>query len=172
MTIMATENEYKERFWTKVDKENSNSFYNGTRCWEWTEGLVRGKYGHYRYNGRKIYAHRYSYFLSFGKFDETLNVLHHCDNPKCVNPNHLFLGTQLENIQDMFRKGRGVIPVGEDNGNSILTEKNVIKIYKLWDSGKYMQTEIANIIGVNPRTINYVVNGKSWKHLFTKLKRK
>jgi len=172
MTIIATEEEYAERFWTKVDKEISDTFYNGSRCWEWTAGLSRGGYGNYRYNRGKIKVHRYSYYLAFGEFDTKLFVCHHCDNRKCVNPSHLFLGTQLDNMQDMAKKERGVIPVGENHGNSKLTEKNVIKIYKMYDSGNYTQREIAKALGVDFRTINYVVNGKSWNHIFTKFERK
>ena len=169
---MTTEKEYEERFWTKVDKENSDIFYDGIRCWEWTEGLSPYGYGMYRRNGHNIFAHRYSYLLKFGEFDTKLYVLHHCDNRKCVNPSHLFLGTQLDNMRDMAKKERGVIPVGENHGNSKLTEKNVIKIYKMYDSGNYTQREIAKALGVDFRTINYVVNGKSWNHIFTKLERK
>ena len=168
MKIKTTEKEYAERFWTKIDKESSNIFYNGSRCWEWTGALLTKGYGQYRRNGRDISAHRYSYFLNFGEFDTKLNVLHHCDNRKCVNPSHLFLGTNLENVQDRNKKGRQFRPVGEANGHSKITEKDVIEIYKMYDSGKYKQKEIAQMFGIAECSITFILTGKSWNYLFKK----
>lgn len=167
---MTTEKEYEERFWTKVDKENSDIFYDGIRCWEWTEGLSPYGYGMYRRNGHNIFAHRYSYLLKFGEFDTKLYVLHHCDNRKCVNPKHLFLGTQIENMQDKVKKGRQ--SNGEKHGMSKLTEKDVIKIYKMSDSGKYTQLEIGKIFGVDRSSIAFIILGKRWSQLFKKIKGK
>jgi hypothetical protein len=88
-----------ERFWDKVQKTES--------CWLWTAYLKRNGYGQFfPRRGHPVYAHRYSYELARGAIPDGLLVLHACDNPRCVNPNHLSLGTQKENLADMRRKGR------------------------------------------------------------------
>lgn len=171
MKIITTKKEYDERFWLKVDKEISDIFCDGTRCWEWVGSLNKDGYGLY-YNGRNIGSHRYSYLITFGEFDTKLNVLHKCDNPKCVNPHHLFLGTQQDNMRDKFKKGRQSRVIGELSGNSKLKEKEVIKIYKMWNSGNYLQREIAKMFGVTREAISLIVNGKKWNYLFKKLNQK
>lgn len=95
-----------ERFWRHVDKRGPDE------CWEWT-GQRKHRPG-YHYGvlrrprkGAPFYAHRYSVMLHFGMFDRRLNVLHRCDNPPCVNPAHLYLGTQRDNVRDMLNRGRG-----------------------------------------------------------------
>jgi len=88
----------EERFWPKVLKSDS--------CWEWQASLTDKGYGQFFDKGVRILAHRYSYKLRFGKIPEGLFLCHTCDNPKCVNPDHLKPGTQKDNIQDMIAKGR------------------------------------------------------------------
>lgn len=85
-----------ERFWSYVDKRS-------TGCWEWTGGR-RGGYGIFRLRGSTVSSHRLSYFLANGPFKHL--VLHRCDNPPCVNPDHLFIGTHRDNTDDAFQKGR------------------------------------------------------------------
>lgn len=84
----------EQRFWSKVNKAGD--------CWEWT-GAIAGRYGQFSNMG-KIPAHRFSWALHFGEIPEGLFVLHHCDNPICVRPDHLFTGTASDNMRDMIRK--------------------------------------------------------------------
>lgn len=89
------------------------------KCWECTGSTVRGRYGHFRRapsnGGGMIYAHRYSWLFFKGEIPAGLYVLHRCDNPRCVNPKHLFIGTQQDNMNDMKNKGRQAIMEGPAN---------------------------------------------------------
>jgi hypothetical protein len=91
-------------------------------------------------------------------------VLHHCDNPPCCNPDHLFLGTQLDNLKDMINKGRDTKARGSKIGLSKLKEMDVVEIKTLIKSGVKCR-EIAIKFGVSKRTINYISQGKSWRHV-------
>lgn len=97
---MKITNKDKLRFFDKVDIRENNC------CWEWKSCRSSSGYGEFYINGKNVSSHRFSYILSNGKIPSGLCVLHHCDNPGCVNPEHLFLGTQLDNMADMIKKGR------------------------------------------------------------------
>lgn len=86
-----------ERLWSQIERTEN--------CWLW-HGPVRGRYGHIYANGKNRAAHRIAYGLTFGPIPDGLLVLHHCDNPVCVRPDHLFLGTARDNTLDMYAKGR------------------------------------------------------------------
>ena len=119
-----------ESFWNKVNIRSENE------CWEWNAGLRTG-YGVFKVNRKSKSAHRLSYLLSYNKDPGELCVCHKCDNRKCVNPNHLFLGTQKENMQDCKNKNRLVIPEGDrfKQGhipkNSLITNDIALEIYNI-----------------------------------------
>lgn len=95
-----------DRFWPKVDQSGG-----GEACWLWTAGKIPTGYGRFCINGRYVYAHRVAWELTHGQIEGGLFVLHDCptgDNPSCVNPAHLFLGTQSDNMKDCYQKGRNV----------------------------------------------------------------
>lgn len=87
-----------KRFWAGVDTTGD--------CWVWKGSKAGAGYGVLGIDYKSVYAHRFSYELHFGPIPDNLCVLHKCDNPPCVNPDHLFLGTQLDNMDDRNRKGR------------------------------------------------------------------
>ncbi len=136
-------------------------------CWIWQRSKDKNGYGYIKKDKKTTKAHRVSYGLHYGEFPPELWVLHRCDNPSCVNPEHLFLGTALENNHDMIRKGRGRYPgahlKGSTNGRSKLTEEDVLWIrsnYK-WGSGP----QLALKYGVHVGVIRRVIQQRSWKHI-------
>ena len=129
----------EKRFWLKVDKRGPDE------CWEWTGSrLSDWEYGRIRDNGKNKATHRLSWELHNGEIPEGLLVCHHCDNPPCVNPKHLFLGGHSENQLDSFRKGRRKPLRGERNGGSKLSTYDVLGIRKLYRQGRFTQKELAD----------------------------
>lgn len=100
-----------ERFWAKVNRDGRIVPYVGTPCWEWVGAHVPHGYGLLKADGRFRLAHRLSWAMANGPIPEGLFVCHHCDNPACIRPDHLFLGTGAENVADRVRKGRTKAPV-------------------------------------------------------------
>jgi DNA-binding XRE family transcriptional regulator len=163
----------EERFWKKVNKSDE--------CWNWIGAKSRGGYG--SFGGTK--AHRYAYELANGSIPEGLFVCHKCDNPGCVRPDHLFLGTPKDNTDDMWAKNRarpgkllhpsGVdhwtkrqpnrIRYGEEAPNTKLTEENIREIRRRYFTEGMLQDELATEYGVTSHTIGDIVRNDTWKHL-------
>lgn len=111
-----------------------------------------------------LYAHRVAYEVAFGKIPEGLVVRHKCDNRICINPEHLELGTQADNVRDMRERGRAVNPpvhIGESNPKAKLKEAQVIDIFTTKDS----HASAARRHGVTPEMVGLIRRGKSWRHL-------
>jgi hypothetical protein len=157
----------KERFWQHVDKFAD--------CWIWTAAKSSKGYGRFKINGKLYSSHRLVYQWEIGDIPEGYDICHTCDNPSCVNPDHLFAGTRSENMLDAFRKGRiriqenrNPIPpppmLGEDNPASKLKKSDVRQIRFLYSHG-YSKRKLSQIYDVSRRTIKDVVDRESWKHV-------
>jgi len=153
------------RFWAKVD--TSPGFGPWGNCWRWT-GNVYGKNRNYGtlWNGtRLIGAHRYSYELHVTSIPEGQEIRHKCDNPTCVNPAHLEVGTHLDNLDDMNKRGRRTR--GEQVKASSLTEENIREIRNSYIpySRKFGEKSLSVKFGVSRCTIYHIVSRKSWSHV-------
>jgi hypothetical protein len=143
-----------KRFWSKVKKTPD--------CWFWLGCTAGGGYGWFWRNGGPEYAHRVAYELIFSAIPQGMDVLHHCDNKRCVNPAHLFLGKHIDNMRDMINKGRGVFLKGEEHGQAKLTWKEVNEIrasYPIIGS----QRKLAKQFGVSQHQIFLIINNKNWR---------
>jgi hypothetical protein len=132
-------------------------------CWIWGGSISQAGYGSIGFLEKVIGAHRVSYIVHFGPIPEGLNVLHRCDNRRCVNPDHLFLGTIRDNNADRQTKGRSVIPNnrGSRNGNAKLTDTQVQQIR----DDQRLHREIAQAFHISRATVGDIKNGKRWKHV-------
>lgn len=134
-----------------------------TNCWEWTRGLTYKGYASYWFSGEPITGHRFSYARTFGAIPANLQVLHKCDNRKCVNPDHLFLGTNYDNTQDRVKKNRSC--QGVKHKDAKLDEQIILLIREQYMSGNYSKRAIARGLGVSHTCVINVLNNKTWKHL-------
>jgi hypothetical protein len=153
-----------ERFWSKVKKGD---------CWEFTGPFLPSGYGVFFISKRakrpQMPAHRFSWELHHGPIPPGMKVCHKCDNPPCIRPDHLFLGTQQENLADMRAKGRAKPPPrvthrGQATWNARLTEPQVLEIRRLAAQG-LKATAVGRAIGVDRYLVRGVLEGRTWKHV-------
>jgi len=154
-----------QRFWLKVNKTSN--------YWLWEGSKQSDGYGLFRLRGVQYRAHRVAWELTYGPIPRGMEICHHCDNPSCVRPDHLFQGTQKDNIQDAIIKGRlnpkhCCQPTGENNGRAILTAIQVNKIREIYThkgarySRSITQRKLAHQFGVSRRTIADILKLRTW----------
>ena len=145
-----------KRFWNRVNVPSNKKL-----CWNWKASTRGIGYGQVSFKNKKLYTHRVVWELSYGAIPDGLFVLHKCDNPLCVNPNHLFLGTNQDNMTDKVKKGRQ--SHGESSKLSKLSSVQIDDIRKRYRRGKISQQSLADEMGVSQSLISLILNRKLWK---------
>jgi hypothetical protein len=145
----------REKFLAKVCRDAASG------CWLWHGMVDPAGYGAVRLDGRELRAHRLAWMLFCGEIPPGMVVCHKCDVRACVNPEHLFLGTSLDNSQDMLNKGRNLR--GERHHSAKLTEAQVSRIKAMLAEDRLYISEIAREFGVAPSTIRAISQGKNWR---------
>lgn len=143
---------FEERFWRSVDKTGD--------CWLWLRSKDRKGYGYCLYQGRVRKAHRVAWAIAHGELPPSdIYACHRCDNPSCVRPSHIFLGTTADNMADMVKKGRAA--TGERHGCSKLKASDVVEIRTLLSAG-VTHRDIARKFGVGPTSVSHIKRGLTW----------
>lgn len=164
-----------ENFWKRVDRTGE--------CWEWTASIMATGYGDLWVEGQHWRAHRFAWIITYGSIPGGLFVCHHCDNRRCVRPDHLFLGTNRDNIRDAAAKNRNVVPPpfepgnvyrfgsgntsiysGELNGHAKVTEDIVREIRRLHQQGMKI-VELSRRYNLSIAQTSRIANYQRWKHL-------
>lgn len=146
------------RFWSRVLKTDN--------CWLWmgARGGKGNKYGYFMLRGNKQWsAHRFAYTVAHGKIPKGMLVCHRCNKGLCVNPDHLYLGTNKQNLADAYRDGLTVR--GEQSPQAKLTTAQVLEIRRLFDEGVTSKKAIADMHGVSDSTIRRIGSRRGWRHV-------
>lgn len=151
-----------QRMTEKIDRRGAND------CWPWIGSVNQGGYGRIKVTGRVEAAHRVAFRLAHGAIADGLLVCHRCDNPRCCNPAHLFLGTDRDNAQDRARKGRGnqgrqSVNAGVLNRAAKLDDDAVRTIRRMRADTGATHRAIATAFGVSPRTVGEILSGAHWR---------
>jgi hypothetical protein len=146
------------RFWSKVNRRDSKE------CWNWKATLNKYDYGQIKYSGKLILSHRLVWILIHGEIPENMCVLHHCDNPSCCNPSHLYLGTHQDNMRDRSSRGRTSRHTGESNGRAKLTRNTVMKIRDQIKNG-LSYGAVAKMFKISNATIGHIARYETWRNI-------
>ena len=149
------------RWWRRVDKNGPTLPHMDSACWIWTGHVIADGYGHIKRGKTMVLTHRLSWELTFGEIKGGLLVLHKCDNPACVNPSHLFLGTDADNAKDRDSKGRMGNKAGTSNGNAKINEDIVIQIRSSTTPTK----DLAKAYNVSIPLIQKIRSKSLWRHV-------
>lgn len=151
---------WERRFWSRVNKDT------GSDCWEWTGGLSITGYGRFSDGSEQGYAHRMLWQHLHGRLSGEILVCHTCDNRSCVNPDHLFIGTQKDNMHDMIAKGRKAVVSlpGESSGNHKLTEDQV-RMIRNGFFGDLSAPMVGLQLGISHSTVCRIKKGEAWRHV-------
>lgn len=154
-----TDFEFIESFKEKLGEDGE--------CWPFLGSKNKDNYGQLTFRGRTHLAHRVSYTLFKWEIPKGMYVCHHCDNPICCNPYHLYIGTQKDNMRDMITRGRQNRhkPLGETNHFAVLNSEKVIEIRELKARTYMSDYKIAKMFGVSRATIQLIVTRKTWTHI-------
>ena len=144
-------------FWERVTKTPDG-------CLVWKGAKLASGYGLVRIGGKWKLAHRIAWTLAHGEIPNGAEVLHRCDNPPCVNDDHLFLGTQGDNNRDRSAKGRTRVPVGVEQNFAKLDDDSVRKIRDMFSKG-ILKTHIALMFNVDRGTVDAILKRRTWKHV-------
>jgi len=147
---------------TTKEKFEDKIFYSPDGCWLWTGYTTKLNYGEVIINYKKVRTHRASYMIYKGEIPEGIFVCHHCDNPLCVNPDHLFLGTQLDNMRDMIKKGRRVIATSEKKSKKINRDDATFIVSM---KGIIPSMELAKKYNMSQSSISRIQRGDRWTRL-------
>lgn len=152
-------NQWEDRFWLYVNTSDPGE------CWEWTGTTQSGGYGWFSKEGRQRLAHRLAFVIENG--DPENYVLHHCDNPLCCNPGHLYDGRQKDNVDDMWRRGRANPKTGpgEESNRSVLSRSEVEEIRRKYASTGTSYKKLASEYPVETAQIGRIIRGESWGHI-------
>lgn len=164
------------RFWQKVDMDGPipSHFPSLGKCWIWTANSSTRGYGVINKDGDNCRAHRVSWEISNGPIPDGLCVLHSCDNPPCVRPSHLFLGTVQDNSLDMVSKGRAVTwekikhrrtYSGQDHPRALLDNVQVVEIRNTYAAGGTSYSRLAKEYGVHKETIRAIIKRRNWSNV-------
>lgn len=149
----------QQRFWSNVNKSHPDS------CWEWQGVINSNGYGTLKVGQRAWLATRLLWTWLHGEIPQGMCVLHKCDNPPCVNPDHLFLGTRKDNYDDMVAKGRLNRARGEHQGSAKMTADKVRELRRLYEKEGKTQIEISGIMGIHQTTVSRIIERRTWKHV-------
>lgn len=144
-----------QRFWAQVDRKDDNE------CWLWTGDRLQNRgYGRFGLNYKTIYSHRIAYFLAYGDIGEDMYICHHCDNPPCCNPSHLFIGTPKDNSQDRERKGRRKVVRGNAHPQMKVTTEQIEEIRRRYAQGGISQDALADEYGISQGQVWRIINNQ------------
>ena len=140
-----------KRFWDKVEKTET--------CWNWTGALSSNGHGRFNLDGKLVSPHRLSYEMAHGKISVGLNVCHHCDNRRCVKPDHLFLGTQSDNMKDAHKKGRVRVI-----NRSTKLDRQAAQDIRSGNAIGMSQRELAKAFKISRSQVRRIISFSNWKN--------